>query len=504
MFGKCVVRVISCVLVFVACAAAARAADTFPGTVITGASGSIVGTTTGASGQTGEPNPPGGGTITSDWFSWTAPASGLFTIGTCNLTGETVTNTDTTLQSFTGAAVNTLTQVASNDDTTGCNSTVNANYGSTNSFNAVSGTTYRFQIDTYQGGTTGTFTLRWGLAGLTVANTDPVATEGGDTATFTVATTSPPAGGTSIVVTVGTSPQCTYAPASLTFTTANYTTPQTVTVTATNDAVAEGTHTCSPATLSATGGTYAGVTATPPVTTINDNDNPAFTINKSASVANIAAPGLITYTITVDNSGSALLTAPTITDALFLGAASRTLASGPTLTGGDTNSNGQMEDTETWIYTATYAVNQADMNVGGTFSNTATFDTAQTAPQTSNAATTIITRTPTLSLLKTWSFAPGGDVNSNGTADVGDIIRYTFAATNSGNIVLSNIQINDVFSGNGTPPVPDNETLSNDIAPAGDSTDVSAADVIWSTLAPGDRVTFTAQYSVNQADVDDQ
>jgi large repetitive protein len=144
------------------------------------------------------------------------------------------------------------------------------------------------------------------------------------------------------------------------------------------------------------------------------------------------------------------------------------------------------------------------LNAGGTFSNTATFDTAQTAPQVSSPATTTINQLPVLTFLKSWAFAPGGDANNNGSADLGDALIYTFAATNTGNVTLTNVQINDIFSGQGTPPVPDGETLTNDVAPLLDSTDATPTDVLWSILAPGDRVTFTAPYSVTQADVDGQ
>jgi large repetitive protein len=52
--------------------------------------------------------------------------------------------------------------------------------------------------------------------------------------------------------------------------------------------------------------------------------------------------------------------------------------------------------------------------------------------------------------------------------------------------------------------VPGSEALSSDVAPLGDSTDVTSNNNSWSTLAPGDTVTFTASYTVSQADIDNQ
>ncbi len=615
------------------CIGTAWGNDTFPGTVLTGTSGTVTGTTVGATGQTSENTTYGGGNLNTIWYSWTAPASGVFTAATCNLGAETTTSFDTTLIAYTGAAF-PLTVISTNDDATGCSTTANANWGSVVTFNATAGTTYRLQVDGYASNT-GTYVLRYGLVGLTTNVTDNTATEGGDTAAFTVVLRSPPAaappGGNnmaaqSATVTIGTSTQCTFAPATLTFNSSNWNVPQTVTVTAIDDAVVEGIHSCAPASITAATGAYAGVTATPPTFTINDNENPNFTIAKSASVATISAPGTITYTITVDNTGNALLTGPVITDTLKLGATTLTPTSGPTLTSGDTNANGQMEDPETWIYTVTYNVTQADIDTGGTFTNTATFSTTQvpaktsntasttitqspnftivkaqssgpspitaagqvigysitvantgnltlttpiladtfkygattkplttgptlssgdtnsngridvgetwvysatyTVPQadvdgtsnytnvatmtttqvptkTSNTVTTNITRNPALSIVKSGTFsAPGNDINGNGKADLNDVIAYSFVVTNTGNVTLTNVSINDVFAGAGVPPPSNGELITNDVAPAGDSTDGTPNNSVWTTLAPGDTVTFKGTYTVVQGDID--
>jgi uncharacterized repeat protein (TIGR01451 family) len=611
----------------------ARANDNFPpGTVLAGSSGTVTGTTVGATGQASENATYGGANLNTIWYSWTAPANGVFTAATCNLGAETTTSHDTTLIAYTGAAF-PLTVVSTNDDATGCAVVGGAGLGSVVTFNATAGTTYRLQVDGYAS-LTGTFVLRYGLVGLITNVTDNTATEGGDTATFTVVLRSPPAaappGGNnmaaqSATVTIGTSPQCTFAPASLTFSSANWNVPQTVTATAIDDAIVEGVHSCAPASITAATGAYAGVTTPPPTITVNDNENPNFTITKTTPTAAISAPGTITYTITVDNTGNALLTAPVITDVFKLGVTTIPLTSGPTLTSGDTNSNGQIEDPETWVYTATYAVTQADIDTGGTFTNTVTFSTTQVpaktasantnivqspnftiaktqasgpspitaagqtigysitvantgnitlttpvladtfkygatttplttgptltsgdtnsngkidvgetwiygatyvvtqanidgtssftnvatmtttqvATKTSNTVTTNCTRTPTLSLVKTGVFlAPGDDANGNGMADKNDKITYSFIVTNTGNVTISNVAVNDIFSGTGPPPSTNGEIITGDISPANDSTDVTGNNSIWSSLAPGDTVTFKGTYIVTQGDVD--
>lgn len=138
-------------------AAPAQANDNFPGTTITGASGTLTASNATATGQTGEPASIGGGNLNSMWYSWTATATGTVTFQTCG--GST--NFDTTLQAFTGTAVNALTTLASNDDSCSLQSLI--------SFSVTSGTTYRIQVDGY-GSNTGTFTLAWSLVAATGAD----------------------------------------------------------------------------------------------------------------------------------------------------------------------------------------------------------------------------------------------------------------------------------------------------------------------------------------------
>ncbi len=86
-------------------------------------------------------------------------------------------------------------------------------------------------------------------------------------------------------------------------------------------------------------------------------------------------------------------------------------------------------------------------------------------------------------------------------AAAGDVITYTYKVTNDGNVTIHNITLADVHNAAGAAPVPGSETLT-DIPPLGDSTDATANDGLWSDLAPGDTITFTATYTVKQSDVD--
>jgi Divergent InlB B-repeat domain len=90
--------------------------------------------------ETGEPDhagDPGGHSV---WFSWTPASSGPVEISTCPYTES---GPDTVLGVYTGAAVDSLTQVAANDDSeTGCKPGASAAR-----FTAAAGTTYRIAVD---------------------------------------------------------------------------------------------------------------------------------------------------------------------------------------------------------------------------------------------------------------------------------------------------------------------------------------------------------------------
>ncbi len=98
----------------------------------------VVGNNVSATKQPGEPNhalDAGGKSI---WWSWTAPASGSCTVRT------TGSNFDTLLAVYTGTAVHELTEIASDDQSGGSNT-------SALTFEAVGGTTYQIAVDGWSG-----------------------------------------------------------------------------------------------------------------------------------------------------------------------------------------------------------------------------------------------------------------------------------------------------------------------------------------------------------------
>jgi uncharacterized repeat protein (TIGR01451 family) len=115
-----------------------------------------------------------------------------------------------------------------------------------------------------------------------------------------------------------------------------------------------------------------------------------------------------------------------------------------------------------------------------TVSGTAPDSSPVTATDTENVD--VQNAAPQISLNKTHTFAPGGDLNNNGLVDAGDIILFTYTVTNPGNVTLSNIVASDTaFQGTGTTP------------------SISPATV--ASLAPGGTATFTSTYTVPAGDL---
>jgi len=218
------------------------------------------------------------------------------------------------------------------------------------------------------------------------------------------------------------------------------------------------------------------------------------TITKNVNLTNInSLPATLTYTINVENTGTGNLDAPVLSDTLTQGATSLTLTSGPTLTSGDVDNDGSIDPTETFVYTATYDVTQANMDDGGDIDNEVDFSATFLPTITSNVATTSIATNATLSVTKT--AIPAFNVPA------GQTVTYSYEVTNTGNQTLTNIVLTDLHNGSGPPPVPANETFTTDGGLPGGSSD-GGDDGVWDILGPGDVITFTGSYVVTQNDVD--
>ncbi|PWJ47224.1 DUF7507 domain-containing protein, partial [Faecalicatena contorta] len=182
------------------------------------------------------------------------------------------------------------------------------------------------------------------------------------------------------------------------------------------------------------------------------------------------------YTITVTNNGNVTLENIPVEETLP-GATFDT-------TGTATESIAKLEPQESVSLAASYTVTQADVNKGEVINNIAT----ATVPGTTNPVpsnptpVTPETKTPALTVEKAVKAGTKG-TGENGTYKAGDVAQYTITVTNSGNVTLESIPVN--------------ETL---IGATFDST--NAAEAIIAKLEPKESTTLAASYTVTQADVD--
>ncbi|YBV95059.1 choice-of-anchor D domain-containing protein (plasmid) [Phyllobacteriaceae bacterium JZ32] len=211
-------------------------------------------------------------------------------------------------------------------------------------------------------------------------------------------------------------------------------------------------------------------------TITNDDQNPQLTIDKSGTLNDRDGDGLIdpgetiTYTFKVTNTGNVTLTGVTAKDPL-LDDAGISVSPGPqTLAPGGSTT-----------FTATYTPTQADINAGQV-SNTATGTGTPPGggdPIESPPDTVVVPpdQTPGLTIEKSGALNDG---DNDGLIDLGETITYTFRVTNTGNVTLTNVTVND--------PLLTRAGLTVSPGPQ--------------TLDPGGTTTFTATYTPDQADID--
>ncbi|MFA5374661.1 MAG: hypothetical protein WC455_02740 [Dehalococcoidia bacterium] len=138
------------------------------------------------------------------------------------------------------------------------------------------------------------------IPGITVNPTSGlVTTEAGGTATFTVKLNTQPTANVSIGLSSSNLAEGTVSPSSITFSTANWSTPRTITVTGVNDAVADGdiAYTIVTAAATSTDTDYNNLNAADVSVTNTDNDTPGITVTPTAGLVTTEAGGTANFTI---------------------------------------------------------------------------------------------------------------------------------------------------------------------------------------------------------------
>jgi Ca2+-binding RTX toxin-like protein len=215
----------------------------------------------------------GGATDTYDIVLTSQPTADV----TIAINNGNQTGTSPTSLTFTSANWNiaqTVTVTATNDNVAEGNHSATISHTATSSdsnYNAIAINSLTTNISDNDN------------AGVTITQSDGNTniTEGGATDSYDIVLTSQPTADVTIAINNGN--QTGTSPTSLTFTSANWNIAQTVTVTATNDSVAEGNHSGTIShTATSSDSNYNAIAINSITTNISDNDNAGFTINPTS------------------------------------------------------------------------------------------------------------------------------------------------------------------------------------------------------------------------------
>uniref|UniRef100_UPI0028D0D76B beta strand repeat-containing protein n=1 Tax=uncultured Frigoribacterium sp. TaxID=335377 RepID=UPI0028D0D76B len=201
---------------------------------------------------------------------------------------------------------------------------------------------------------------------------------------------------------------------------------------------------------------------------------PALDVQKSASSPGDRKVGdVVTYAVSVRNSGNQTVTGVTIVDSL-------PGLSAPSVTW--PGQAGVLAPGQQALATATYVVRQADVDAGKVVNEASASGQAPggvaVVDSSGQVATSTQAAAPSLAVTKAGAFASG----SSGRA--GDVVDFTVTLRNTGNQTLTGVTATDTLPGLGA--------LAYGTWPSGTT----------GTLAPGQAVTATASYTSRQSDLD--
>jgi uncharacterized repeat protein (TIGR01451 family) len=201
--------------------------------------------------------------------------------------------------------------------------------------------------------------------------------------------------------------------------------------------------------------------------TITVLGTPTWTLTKVANQTSYnAVNNVLTYNLVLTNTGQTPISTVSVADPTADAAPLR----GPDQVG---NNDNTLDVGEIWTYTAQRTITQANLDAGQ-YTNTAT---ASGTPLFANGPLPDATAVETVQAVQTPGIAVIKTASVGGTGAVNDVITYTFTVTNTGNVTLSGVKIDDALTGS-----------------------VNLA-VTPSTLAPGATGTATATYTIQQSDI---
>src|SRR5437899_838949 len=151
--------------------------------------------------------------------------------------------------------------------------------------------------------------------------------------------------------------------------------------------------------------------------------------------------------------------------------------------GGDTNTDGKLDLSETWTYSAKHTVTQGEIDAGANLVNTANESDSQ-GENSRSSATTLVDQDHSLAIAKVASTTPSDSTDTNQADHAGQVINYMINVTNTGNETLTVVVMTD--------PTADTNTLTlHDALPISDG-----------KLDLSETWTYSAKHTVTQGEID--
>lgn len=228
--------------------------------------------------------------------------------------------------------------------------------------------------------------------------------------------------------------------------------------------------------------------------------------------ADIEAGDTITYTVNVKNDGNVTMTGVTPSDdGLTFNAVPASGTWGSFSPASTDLAPGADQD-----FVITYTLSAADIANGALAANSVdnTASASGTGPSgntNSNSATEEldIPADPELVIAKaavlTKAVANNNPLNT-GVAEVGDTITYTYTVTNTGNVAIDDVSIDDTHEGAAIVAgliIAETETTPATLNDSDDTT-TGPNSGVWDKLGAGGVITFTYTHTVTQTEVDNQ
>lgn len=218
----------------------------------------------------------------------------------------------------------------------------------------------------------------------------------------------------------------------------------------------------------------------------------SFAVTKTADASDVtdpAEPGQqIAYTIEVANTGNVTLSDVVLSDT-FVDGNGDPVEITPVLASGDGGTGGLLEVGETWVFEATYTLEQSDID-SGLLRNSATV--RATDPSGVERSETI--DAPVEVALGQEAGLEGQKIVQSSAAVVGETITFQISATNTGNVTLNDVAVaSDLLT-----------RLDGTVVPLTSGPTFAGADQGSGAgvLVPGEVATYLATYTLTQADID--